>query len=118
MHRTSKRRAMDKSDPPSAENRSSRTDFEKLDGRLTAAIEGAGGADGPSLTVFVNLDPARKGEHAAVLRHLGRPSDEDTSGPLTATLSPDKVRELSIDPAVAYITLAASCRPLPGGDPR
>jgi hypothetical protein len=103
----------DETPPPPAG--ASDTDYDKLDGSLTAAIEDAIGVEDVGLPVFLNLDPGRKDEHAALLQRLGRPSEEDTTGPLTATLSPRQVRALSLDPAVMKIKLAGSRRPLTGG---
>jgi hypothetical protein len=88
-------------------------DYSKLDGPLTAALEEQPDLDEAALDVFLTLDLARQEGREALLTRIGHADTEDTTGPLTATLSPRALREISRDPSVAYIQLSRTRRPLP-----
>lgn len=88
-------------------------DSTKIDPWLAEALEDRTDEDERSLSVFVRLDEEKADAHEELLRRIGLdPLSFEKRAPLTATLSPREVRELSLDPAVSDIRLSRKLKPL------
>lgn len=82
-------------------------EWAKLDAALAAALDEINGADDRRLTVFIDVEPGAPEEAQRKLAGIGVVGD-DSRRPSSATLSPDEVAELSDQPWVLRLSLAAT----------